>query len=173
MYTTLACFAGMVLAYSLVSEKVERLSLSGPIVFVLAGVLLSLGVFLGSFIWTSTWAPAVLVTEDQVPVIVAESAVGENPEQDELVEQIVEAPPPAPRRAAVLVTPPAETELPTIDAEVFDGEPIEAAVAWDELVNQFPKIEPKVPKPEVRKPRPAQKSSRVAMKLTPVRKARA
>ena len=48
MYTTLACFAGMVLAYSLVSEKVERLSLSGPIVFVLAGVLLSplgLGLF--------------------------------------------------------------------------------------------------------------------------------
>ena len=48
MYTTLACFAGMVLAYSLVSSKVESLSLSGPIVFVLAGVLLSplgLGLF--------------------------------------------------------------------------------------------------------------------------------
>ncbi len=41
MYVTLACFASLVFLYSLVSEKVERLSLSGPIVFVATGALLS------------------------------------------------------------------------------------------------------------------------------------
>ncbi len=40
MYLGLACFAALVFLYSLVSNKVERLSLSGPIVFVAAGVLL-------------------------------------------------------------------------------------------------------------------------------------
>lgn len=40
MYLGLACFAALVFLYSLVSNKVERLSLSGPIVFVGAGVLL-------------------------------------------------------------------------------------------------------------------------------------
>jgi NhaP-type Na+/H+ or K+/H+ antiporter len=40
VYLGLACFAALVFLYSLVSNKVERLSLSGPIVFVAAGVLL-------------------------------------------------------------------------------------------------------------------------------------
>ena len=40
MYLGLACFAALVFLYSLVSNKVERISLSGPIVFVAAGVLL-------------------------------------------------------------------------------------------------------------------------------------
>jgi len=40
VYLGLACFAALVFLYSLVSNKVERLSLSGPIVFVGAGVLL-------------------------------------------------------------------------------------------------------------------------------------
>lgn len=40
MYLGLACFAALVFLYSLVSNKVERLSLSGPIVFVAAGMLL-------------------------------------------------------------------------------------------------------------------------------------
>lgn len=40
MYLGLAYFAALVFLYSLVSNKVERLSLSGPIVFVAAGVLL-------------------------------------------------------------------------------------------------------------------------------------
>ena len=40
MYFALATFAAVVFFYSLVSEQVERLSLSGPIVFVAIGVLL-------------------------------------------------------------------------------------------------------------------------------------
>ncbi|MEL0006534.1 MAG: cation:proton antiporter [Luminiphilus sp.] len=40
MYLALACFASLVFLYSLVSEKVERLSLSGPIVFVATGTML-------------------------------------------------------------------------------------------------------------------------------------
>ena len=40
MYVGLACFASLVFLYSLVSEKVEHLSLSGPIVFVATGALL-------------------------------------------------------------------------------------------------------------------------------------
>lgn len=40
MYFALACFAALLFAYSLISEKVERLSLSGPIVFVAVGVVL-------------------------------------------------------------------------------------------------------------------------------------
>ena len=40
MYIALASFAGLVFLYSLISERVERLSLSGPIVFVAVGVLL-------------------------------------------------------------------------------------------------------------------------------------
>ena len=40
MYFALATFAALVFFYSLVSEQVERLSLSGPIVFVAIGVLL-------------------------------------------------------------------------------------------------------------------------------------
>jgi NhaP-type Na+/H+ or K+/H+ antiporter len=40
MYVGLACFASLVFLYSLVSEKVEHLSLSGPIVFVATGTLL-------------------------------------------------------------------------------------------------------------------------------------
>ena len=40
MYAVLACFAGLVFLYSLMSDRIERLSLSGPIVFVLVGALL-------------------------------------------------------------------------------------------------------------------------------------
>ena len=40
MYFALACFAALLFVYSLISEKVERLSLSGPIVFVAVGVAL-------------------------------------------------------------------------------------------------------------------------------------
>jgi NhaP-type Na+/H+ or K+/H+ antiporter len=40
MYFGLACFAALLFVYSLISEKVERLSLSGPIVFVTVGVAL-------------------------------------------------------------------------------------------------------------------------------------
>ena len=40
MYFALACFAALLFVYSLISEKVERLSLSGPIVFVAVGVVL-------------------------------------------------------------------------------------------------------------------------------------
>ena len=40
MYFALACFAALHFVYSLISEKVERLSLSGPIVFVAVGVAL-------------------------------------------------------------------------------------------------------------------------------------
>tara|TARA_Y100000385_G_scaffold191314_1_gene197824 strand:+ start:193 stop:1383 length:1191 start_codon:yes stop_codon:yes gene_type:complete len=40
MYIGLACFAVLVFSYSLISEKVARLSLSGPIVFVATGTLL-------------------------------------------------------------------------------------------------------------------------------------
>ncbi len=40
MYTALACFAGLAFLYSLISDRIERLSLSGPIVFVAVGVLL-------------------------------------------------------------------------------------------------------------------------------------
>ena len=40
MYFALACFGALLFTYSLVSEKIERLSLSGPIVFVMAGVTL-------------------------------------------------------------------------------------------------------------------------------------
>ena len=40
MYFALACFAALLLVYSLISEKVERLSLSGPIAFVAVGVAL-------------------------------------------------------------------------------------------------------------------------------------
>lgn len=37
MYFTLGCFAALLFVYRLISEKVERLSLSGPIVFVAVG----------------------------------------------------------------------------------------------------------------------------------------
>ena len=40
MYFALGCFAALLFVYSLISEKVERLSLSGPIVFVAVGVAL-------------------------------------------------------------------------------------------------------------------------------------
>ena len=40
MYIGLACFAVLVFSYSLISEKVARLSLSGPIVFVATGTLI-------------------------------------------------------------------------------------------------------------------------------------
>ena len=40
MYFTLACFAALLFIYSLISDRVEQLSLSGPIVFVVVGVLL-------------------------------------------------------------------------------------------------------------------------------------
>jgi hypothetical protein len=40
VYIGLACFAVLVFSYSLISEKVARLSLSGPIVFVATGTLL-------------------------------------------------------------------------------------------------------------------------------------
>ena len=40
MYFALACFAALLFVYSLISEKVERLSPSGPIVFVVVGVAL-------------------------------------------------------------------------------------------------------------------------------------
>jgi len=40
MYFALACFAALLFVYRLISEKVERLSLSGPIVFVAVGVAL-------------------------------------------------------------------------------------------------------------------------------------
>ena len=40
MYFALACFAALLFVYSLISEKVERWSLSGPIVFVAVGVAL-------------------------------------------------------------------------------------------------------------------------------------
>ena len=39
MYFTLACLAVLVFSYSLISDQVERLSLSGPIIFVVVGVL--------------------------------------------------------------------------------------------------------------------------------------
>ena len=41
MYWTLAIFAGLVFSYSLVSHKVEKVGLSGPIVFVALGIVLS------------------------------------------------------------------------------------------------------------------------------------
>ncbi len=40
MYFALGCFAALLFVYSLISEKAERLSLSGPIVFVAVGVAL-------------------------------------------------------------------------------------------------------------------------------------
>ncbi len=40
MYFALGYFAALLFVYSLISEKVERLSLSGPIVFVAVGVAL-------------------------------------------------------------------------------------------------------------------------------------
>ncbi|MGI9313146.1 MAG: sodium:proton antiporter [Halieaceae bacterium] len=40
MYFTLACLAFVVFTYSLISDRIERLSLSGPIVFVALGVAL-------------------------------------------------------------------------------------------------------------------------------------
>ena len=45
MYSALACFAALLFVYSLISEKVERVSLSGPIVFV-AVTILTVGISL-------------------------------------------------------------------------------------------------------------------------------